>query len=48
MGRTVGLILEPEEQAEIFVCPECGKEYKTKDGLEKHIAEKHTTKQDNE
>lgn len=48
MGRIVGLQINTAEKAELFVCPECGKEYKTKDGLEKHIAEKHTQKQDNE
>lgn len=47
MGRIVGLQIETVEQTELFVCPECAKEYKTKDGLEKHIAEKHTQKQDN-
>ena len=38
MGRIVGLIVEEKPQ---FVCPECGKEYKTEDGLNKHIEKEH-------
>lgn len=30
---------EPEN--ELFVCPECGKEYKTEDGMNKHMKAKH-------
>lgn len=47
MARIVGLVfpeavpIEEPESAEKFICPHCGKEYKTKDGLGKHIAEKH-------
>lgn len=44
MGRIVGLQIKAVEQAELFICPECGKEYKTKEGLEKHITEKHVSK----
>lgn len=31
----------PEDAEEKYVCPRCGKEYKTKANLAKHIAEKH-------
>ena len=48
MARIVGLVF-PEEapveefaSAEKYNCPVCGKEYKTEEGLRKHIAEKHT------
>lgn len=46
MAKIVGLIfpgVAPSEEpaAEKFVCPHCGKEYKTEDGLEKHIKDKH-------
>lgn len=41
MARTVGLIIEKPEQVELFTCSDCNKEYKTKDGLEKHIAKEH-------
>lgn len=37
MGKVVGLIIETPK----FVCPECGKEYKTEDGLNKHIEKEH-------
>ena len=30
-----------EPAAEKFVCPHCGKEYKSKDSLAKHIKDKH-------
>lgn len=48
MGRIVGLQINTAEKAELFVCPECGKEYKTKDGLEKHVTEKHPQVHDEE
>ena len=46
MGKIIGLIFKeaaPEQGAapDVFPCPVCGKEYKTEDGLEKHIKEKH-------
>lgn len=41
MGRIVGLIMNQAEQVETFICSDCGKEYKTKDGLEKHIIKEH-------
>ena len=43
MGKIVGLVFKAAAPAteEKFTCPICGKEYKTKDGLDKHIAEKH-------
>ena len=28
-------------QAELFVCPDCGKEYKTERGLQQHVAREH-------
>ena len=31
---------QQEKQDEVFVCPHCGKEYKTQKGLDKHL-EKH-------
>ena len=48
MARIVGLVfpeaahVEEPDSAEKFICPHCGKEYKTEEGLRKHIAEKHT------
>lgn len=30
-----------EEVEELHICPMCGKEYKTKRGLEKHLESKH-------
>lgn len=39
MGRIVGLIVEEKTQ---FVCPVCGKEYKTEEGLNKHIEKEHS------
>ena len=47
MARIVGLVfpeavpIEEPESAEKFTCPHCGKEYKTAEGLEKHIKDKH-------
>jgi uncharacterized C2H2 Zn-finger protein len=38
MGKIVGLIVKPPQ---VFVCPECGKEYKTEDGLTKHMEKEH-------
>ena len=29
------------EAPEVFVCPHCGKEYKTEKGLAEHIAKEH-------
>lgn len=36
MGKIIGLVFE-----EKFVCPVCGKEYKSQEALEKHIKDKH-------
>ena len=33
--------IEVVEEVDVFVCPHCDKEYKTKRGLDKHIATKH-------
>ena len=46
MAKIVGLTFTcsaPSEEptAEKFTCPRCGKEYKTAEGLEKHIEDKH-------
>lgn len=46
MAKIVGLIFPGEAPtvepaAEKFTCPHCGKEYKTAEGLEKHIKDKH-------
>lgn len=47
MARIVGLVFQEaapvKETAseEKYTCPICGKEYKTEDGLQKHIADKH-------
>lgn len=48
MARIVGLVfpeaapaVEPAQEPS-FVCPICGKQYKTEEGLEKHIKDKHT------
>ena len=37
--RIVGMILPPEEPA--YVCPHCGKNYKSEAALEKHLQDKH-------
>lgn len=37
--RIVGMILPPEEPA--YICPHCGKNYKSEAALEKHIKDKH-------
>lgn len=34
-------IIEEVEVEELHICPICGKEYKTKRGLEKHLETKH-------
>lgn len=31
------------EEAPAFVCPHCGKEYKTEKGLQDHVAKEHQT-----
>lgn len=47
MARVVGLVFKDaapvKETAseEKYTCPICGKEYKTEEGLQKHIADKH-------
>ena len=35
------VVEEIVEEVDVFVCPHCDKEYKTKRGLDKHIATKH-------
>ena len=41
--KTIGLTLPVGDPsaAQAFICPHCGKEYKTAEGLEKHIKDKH-------
>jgi len=47
MGKIIGLIFEQEtspkkaDNPDVFKCPVCGKEYKTEEGLQKHIQDKH-------
>lgn len=41
MAKTVGLIFPAAKVDEKYTCPICGKEYKTQENLDKHIAEKH-------
>ena len=38
--RTVGLILPQEEP--VYICPHCGKAYKSEAALAKHLQEKHS------
>lgn len=48
MARIVGLVfpeaapIEESASGETYTCPVCGKEYKTEEGLQKHIADKHS------
>ena len=44
--RMVGMILPSEEP--VFICPHCGKEYKSEAALEKHIRDKHPEEQPGE
>lgn len=39
--QEVEIIEEVEEVEELHICPMCGKKYKTKRGLEKHLESKH-------
>lgn len=40
MSKTVGLVFTKKEPE--YVCPHCGKVYKTEENLNKHIEEKHS------
>ena len=49
MGRIVGLVFPVEEtgeaatrEVEEYPCPHCGKGYRSKASLSKHIKDKHT------
>lgn len=44
MGKIVGLTFprEAAEPVDRFVCPHCGKEYKSQVALDKHIRDKHS------
>lgn len=37
--RTVGLTFS--DKPSVFICPHCDREYKTEEGLENHIKDKH-------
>lgn len=42
--RTVGLVFPTSDSAgaaDLFSCPNCGKEYKSKSALAKHMREQH-------
>ncbi|MCQ5028702.1 hypothetical protein NE547_04025 [Flavonifractor sp. DFI.6.63] len=39
--RTIGLIFPSRVPDEKYVCPACGKEYKSEAALSKHLQEKH-------
>ena len=39
--RTIGLVFASKAPAEKYVCPECGKEYKSESALAKHLQDKH-------
>lgn len=44
MARTVGLLLteeKTEERQEAYVCPHCGKEYKSASALKAHVTKNH-------
>jgi uncharacterized C2H2 Zn-finger protein len=43
MGRVTGLVFPLTDPApvETLQCPHCGKTYKTREALEKHLREKH-------
>lgn len=43
MGRITGLIVNRDNPPKAFVCPKCGKEYKTEDGLNRHVEKEHVT-----
>lgn len=42
MAKIVGLTFNEPAAPDMYKCPYCGKEYKTEDGLAKHIKEKHS------
>lgn len=48
MGKITGLVFPSGAGEKKFVCPQCGKEYKNAESLEKHMAEKHTKAPDGE
>lgn len=41
MSRIVGLIVKPPATPTVFTCPDCGKEYKTVEGLNRHVEKEH-------
>ena len=41
MGRIVGLIIDHPAAPTTFICPECGKGYKTTEGLNRHLDKEH-------
>lgn len=46
MGKIIGLTFEKPAVSVECVCPHCGKAYKTEDGLQKHIKDKHPAADD--
>ena len=40
--RTIGLIFPSRVPDEKYVCPACGKEYKSEAALSKHLQDKHS------
>lgn len=41
MGRIVGITFPKKD--EVYVCPVCGKEYKSQQALDKHIEKEHSS-----
>lgn len=41
MARIVGLTFDKPAAPVVFTCPHCDREYKTEDGLEKHMKKEH-------
>lgn len=39
--KTVGLTFPEEQNAAEFICPHCGKAYKTEAALAKHVEKEH-------
>lgn len=48
MGKITGLVFPSGEGEKKFVCPQCGKAYKSAENLEKHVAENHPKAPDGE
>lgn len=51
MGRIIGLTFPASTAGEAsgtFICPHCGKTYKSREALDKHIGSKHPGESENE